>query len=50
MKYGRTAITLDKVVSALRSRGLEIKTGKNTSSNGENYYVKRQVKSKKYEQ
>ena len=43
IKYGRTSITLDEVLLALRSKDLEIKTEKlslSRSNHGENYYVR----------
>ena len=40
IKYGRTSITLEEVVSALRSKELELKTEKSSSSNGESYYAR----------
>lgn len=50
IKYGRTAITFDEVVSALRSRDLELKTEKSTSSNGENYFAGGRSQQKGYNQ
>ena len=40
IKYGRTSITLDEIVFALRSRDLEIKTEKQFISSGENYFAR----------
>ncbi|PON87218.1 hypothetical protein TorRG33x02_169950, partial [Trema orientale] len=40
IKYGRTSITLEEVLSALRSKDLELKVEKQTSSGGENYYAR----------
>ena len=38
IKYGRTSITLEKVISTLMLRDLELKIVKASSSNGENYF------------
>ncbi|PON91480.1 Zinc finger, CCHC-type [Trema orientale] len=40
IKYGRTSITLEEVLLALRSKDLELKVEKQTYSDGENYYVR----------
>ena len=40
IKYGRTSITLEEVISTLKSRDLEIKTEKGESSSGENHFAR----------
>lgn len=41
IKYGRTSITLEEVISALKSKDLEIRAEKASSSNGENHTARR---------